>query len=343
MLARSDRKSDLAAELRAEVADLQVVDPQAGLARLTLIGTFVAAAIALAWRMDIGLGFTGVVAIGGVAYAFLIVCTHDMVHRTLTGWNWLDGSLARVISYPMLWFYGTYAELHVLHHGWNGIDLRDPERIEWTVAEYERASPPIQWYVRHQWAIDIFFLGGIGLILKTIWHGIALRQVRPRLSQQLAIDLGAMAFLHGIIGYSAYSAGLLGKYLLLWFILERTIGATMQARDHLEHYGLWHRQGNYLLTQLYTCRNLRVSTLTNWLMGGLPYHAIHHGFPQIPFNQLPTAYCRIQSLLDRRGYPSLTIGQGYIAETLQLMPFPSLIRQADGEAIASNHASLPFF
>ncbi len=48
-------------------------------------------------------------------------------------------------------------------------DLRqvDPERVQWTDAEYQRANPFLRWYVRHQWGVDVFGLGGIGLIVKT--------------------------------------------------------------------------------------------------------------------------------------------------------------------------------
>jgi fatty acid desaturase len=339
-LIQSERKADLIAQIREEVADLQNVNPWFGLARFTLLGILLSVLLGLAWQMEMGLGLIGVAAIAGIVYAFLFVCTHDMVHRTLTGWNGFDGILSRAISYPMFWCYGVYTELHALHHGWNGIDLRDPERIEWSITEYERASPLLQFYVRHQWIVDIFILGGIGLIFKTLWHGYTLRQERPHLSQQLAIDLGSMAIFHGIAIYLVYSADLLGKYILIWFVLERTMGIILQTRDHLEHYGLWHRQSNYLLTQLYTCRNLRVNPLTNWLMGGLPYHAIHHCFPQIPFNLLPIAYHRIQALLARCDYPPLVTGQGYVAETLSLISAPSLIQQAQGNAIATNHQSL---
>jgi hypothetical protein len=38
--------------------------------------------------------------------------------------------MPRLLSWPMLSPYGLYAELHRLHHGWNGIDLRDPERVQ---------------------------------------------------------------------------------------------------------------------------------------------------------------------------------------------------------------------
>ena len=92
--------------------------------------------------------------------------------------------------------------------------------------------------------------------------------------------------------------GGIGRYLLFWLILERTAGAIVQMRDHLEHYGMWGRTGGYQLTQLYSCRNLDTYPWVGWLMGGLDYHADHHAFPDIPFvgvaspveNRLPAAF-----------------------------------------------------
>ena len=82
-------------------------------------------------------------------------------------------------------------------------------------------------------------------------------------------------------------------YLLFWLILERTIGIVLQTRDHLEHYALWGNFKNHQLTQPYASRNLQTSFPVGWLMGGLNYHAVHHAFPEIPFNELPTAFERI--------------------------------------------------
>ncbi|NEP15395.1 MAG: fatty acid desaturase [Leptolyngbya sp. SIO4C1] len=106
------------------------------------------------------------------------------------------------------------------------------------------------------------------------------------------------------------------KYLLFWLLIERTVGIIIQTRDHLEHYGLWGYAGSYRLTQLYACRNVRANRFTNWLMGGLPYHSIHHAFPDIPFDQLPTAFERIEAVLAAYHLPAMTVASGYCSETL---------------------------
>ncbi|MGB7087726.1 MAG: fatty acid desaturase [Phormidesmis sp.] len=324
----TDRSANqqLLKDLRTAVGDLAGVDPWAGLTRFISLGCLTIGLSVLSWHAgQIGLFVLGAIATS-IAYAFWLICNHDATHRSLTGWAWFDTLMPRLISWPMLWPVGTYNQLHQLHHGWNGIDLRDPERVQWTAADYQ-ASPAWQrWYVRHQWVIDIFILGGIGLIGKTFLHGLNLQEHSPHLRKQMLIDLVGMVCMQGIlISFVAFHMLGLWKYLLFWIVLERGAGFIVQVRDHLEHYGLWHQTDSYQLTQLYACRNLQTPPWVNWLMGGLPYHAVHHAFPQIPYSQLPEAFKRIQDVLQRYGRPPMVMSPGYIATSLQLSACPELI------------------
>ena len=315
----------LTTELQTEIADLRQVDPRIGLFRFATIGAIVLSLTALAWSASDIRAFVGITAITGIFYAFWMLCSHDTVHQTLTGWSWFETIAPRLTIWPMFWPYGTYALLHRLHHGWNGIDLRDPERVQWTDAEYQRANPFLRWYVRHQWYLDIFVLGGIGLIIKTFVNGWKLRTVLPQLRSQLWIDLTGILVLQGGLLAFFNARDEIGRYLLFWLILERTAGAIVQARDHLEHYGMWGRTGGYQLTQLYSCRNLETYPWVGWLMGGLDYHAVHHAFPDIPCDRLPVAFGRIQAVLQRHGLPLMVRGKGYLPETLELSQQPSTI------------------
>lgn len=93
---------------------------------------------------------------------------------------------------------------------------------------------------------------------------------------------------------------------------------------------MWGRTGGYQLTQLYSCRNLETYAWVGWLMGGLDYHAVHHAFPDIPFDRLPEAFERIQAILQRHGLPLMVRGKGYLPETLELSQQPSTIGASDG-------------
>lgn len=317
--------SPLSRDLRLAVGDLEIVNPWQGVSRFGGLGMVMFSLAMVAWSAPtVGL-FLGASAIAGLTYTFWLICTHDATHHTLTGWPWFDDWMPRLISWPMLWPYDTYAQLHRLHHGWNGIDLRDPERVQWTLAEYQQATPWQQWYVRHQWAIDLLGLGGVGLILKTVLNALRLGRQFPALYRALLWDgVGILLVQTGLVILALTHHHLL-HYLLFWIVLERVIGVLLQARDHLEHYGLWGATTGHQLTQLYACRNLNTPPIVAWLMGGLNNHATHHAFPGIPFNNLPEAFRRIERVLQQYHLPPMQRDAGYVQETLHLSAQPWLI------------------
>ncbi|MDM9380347.1 fatty acid desaturase [Chlorogloeopsis sp. ULAP01] len=317
--------TSLSQELQQVTADLHRVNAWAGLLRFSVIGLIFFSLVTLAWSVSNTILFVSVTALAGVFYAFWFICTHDMIHRTLTGWTWFDSVMSRLITWPMLWPYSLYSELHRLHHSWNGIDLRDPERVQWTWQEYQQAHPLLQWYVCYQWIWDIFLLSGFGMIVKTFTKAVRFQKLVPRIRRQMLLDLTGMLIVNGVLLTIVILQGELLHYLLFWLILERIMGMIGQTRDHLEHYGLWGKFTSHQLTQLYACRNLKTSSLIGWLMGGLNYHAVHHAFPNIPFNRLPEAYERIQSILQKRGLPLMQMEPGYLQSTYWFSRHPSLI------------------
>ena len=317
--------SALSHALRSAVAELEIVNPWVGLWRFVSLGTLFLSFVWLAWSTSHWLLFVSYTAIAGVFYAFWLVCTHDMVHHTLTGWKRFDEWMPRLIAYPMLWPYGTYAQLHRLHHTWNGIDLRDPERVQWTKTSYQQATPIQQWYVRHQWYVDILLFSGLGLIAKTVYQALRLRPQFPMLSRTLLWDGLGMLVVQTSCGIAAILHDRFESYLLFWLVLERVIGLFLQTRDHLEHYGLWHTGKGHQFTQLYACRTLNTPTWAAWLMGGLNNHAMHHVFPNLPFNHLAEAFDRTQAVLVQYHLPEMVQGDGYIRETLRLSARSCLI------------------
>jgi len=313
-------------DLRTATQDLYQMNPWLGLLRFGVLGVSCLAFVGLAWSREslvVSLAWTFP---AGLIYAFWLICSHDAVHHTLTGWVWFDELSARPISWLMLWPVGIYSELHRLHHSWNGRDLRDPERVQWTLEEYRQASLWQQWYVRYQWFVDLLLLGGIGLILKTWVRGFQLRSVYPRLTRQMFLDSCGMVLMQGsLVATILLTHQSLLHYILFWLVLERTIGVVMQTRDYLEHYGLWRNGNCHQVNQLYTSRNLRVPPGCGWLVGGLHYHAVHHAFPGIPYNQLATAFQRVQAVLVAHNCEAMVVGDGYVREALKLAQHPALI------------------
>ncbi|MBE9065996.1 fatty acid desaturase [Leptolyngbya cf. ectocarpi LEGE 11479] len=298
--------------LQEAVADLQAVNGWTGFWRFTILGVATLGCMALAWTASSEWLFWGGTLVAGVFYALWLICTHDASHHTLWGWPLAEEILARVISWPMLWPVGVYSELHCLHHGWNGLDVRDPERYQRTTQEFQQSSAWGQWYIRHQWVVNIFILGGFGIIAKTLRSGLQFQGQLPRLRRQLWIDGWGIGLVQtGLLTAVVLSRTSVLRYLLFWLCLERVVGAIAQTRAHLEHYGLWHPVGGHQLTQLYASRNVQTSAWLGWLIGGLNYHAVHHAFPGIPFDQLPEAHKRIQSVLTEHGLPVMEMEHGY--------------------------------
>jgi fatty acid desaturase len=338
---RTATVNNIAQELQQVTANLYQVNPKAGLIRFSILGLIFLGLVILAWSVPNNILFVVATMLAGVFYGFWFICTHDMVHQTLTGWTWFDTIMPRLISWPMLWPYSIYAEIHRLHHGWNGIDLRDPERLQWTWQEYQQAHPLIRWYVRHQWFCDILIFAGMGLIIKTFIKGVRLQNIVANMRRQILLDVVGMLFVHSILLTLALSQGQVLRYLLFWIILERVIGIIAQTRDHLEHYALWGKFSTHQLTQLYACRNIQTSSLVGWLMGGLDYHAVHHTFPNIPFNQLPEAFERMQKVLQKYNLPLMKLEPGYVKSTYWLSHHPSLIGEVDSSDTTHRHRMIP--
>ena len=310
-------------ELRNATADLYQVNPAVGLGRFFSLGAATLAGLAFAWSSESWWSFGLGCSFAGLTYSFWIICNHDAAHRTLTGWNWFDAIAPRLISWPILVPHGTYAAIHSLHHAWNAVDLRDPERIQRTLAEYEQASGLQRWAARHQWVLNALVLGITGLILKTVRSGLRNRDQCPQVQQQVLLDIAGMVVTQGgillTLLLSHVSAHIWLRYAVMLLLLERIMSLVIQGRDYLEHYGRWQKQDSHLLTQLYGTRNIKTYGIVSWLMGGLPHHSIHHAFPGIAFNQLPLAQARVEAVLRDRHYPPIPQGSGYLKTSWQMM------------------------
>ena len=106
----------LVRELCAAVADLggehtRAERLQAALRLLILVVVLLGGSW-LYWRLPLGWIAISAVLVAGVAYALLLIATHEMVHGTLLGSPRLERYLACLLSWPMVWPYLTYARLH---------------------------------------------------------------------------------------------------------------------------------------------------------------------------------------------------------------------------------------
>lgn len=305
----------LTRDLCAAVADLlrppTAFERALALLRLGLLMAVLTGCCWWFWLLPAGLPALLILLVAGGAYALLLIASHEMVHGTLLGWPRLERVLGCLLGWPMAWPYNTYARLHRLHHGWNAIDPRDPERTQVLPAERQRAGPLRRWVHRHLLVWRTLVLAGIGLIADTAWKGWRLQAVDPGLTAARWLDGLGVTLVQAALLAMASAHGVLVRYLLFWLVLERVIGAIVQARGLVEHHGLWRHQSSPLLSQLYGSRTVRAGAWLNALMGGLPHHSAHHAFPAIPSSRLPLASARVAAVLVAHGQPPVPSVAGY--------------------------------
>ena len=290
-------------DLHAAVADLQAkpVDPAIGRLAL-LLGLLALGGIGYwmlpAWPLRLAAAL-----LVALAETLLLIATHEACHGTLLGHRRLELALAALISWPMAWPLFSYRLLHRLHHRWNGCDRRDPERVDLT-----QRSP---------WR-PLVLAGGVGLILRTLQEVLQLQAQQPALRRALLIDAIGVCVVQGLILLVVFQHGQWLTYGLCWLLVERVAGALLQLRGAIEHWQLSQPQAHPLLTQLYSSRTVAVPGWLTSLLGRLPHHSVHHGFPTIPADRLEQATARVDEVLHRHGYPPLPRCQGY-SEALMLL------------------------
>ena len=300
------------------------VDRLASAGRLLGLLLLLVGAMAAYWLLPAGFAGSLVLLLAGVAYALLLIATHEMVHGTLFGWRSLEYCLACLLSWPMAWPFATYARLHLLHHRWNGVDERDPERTQNLLDDPLPASPLEHWLQRHPFAVRCLLLGGVGLIVATAGQGWRLRRVDPRLDRTRRLDGGGVMLLQSCLLALVIHQGVLLRYALFWLVLERVIGTVVQYRGLVEHHGLWRQADGRAgadplpqrLRQLATSRDVASGPWLNALMGGLPHHSTHHAFPALSTARLPAATLRLHAVLRSQRWPLPTRLESY-ASALQ--------------------------
>lgn len=311
------------------LSDLHVQHPLRGTAKtlVALVALFATTLFAL--TRDGGTAYVVWCVIASVVYSAVFVLTHDAIHHTLSGYPLFDEIAARLISYPALWFHALYKELHVLHHKMNGNDLHDPERPWWTEREYREASPLKRWYIRHQWPVDMFLLGGFGFIGHHVAEGLKHYRGSRAIRRALWSDVAGLFVVNGVIYGTAYYFGAVGKWVGFYLIAERVVGMIHQMRSRIEHYGLWGKEEVPLATQLHNSRNIRTGKLASFYFNGLNFHSVHHAFPRIPYYHLEEAHRRLLALVGRESGKPLAEDDGYLRTMWRLVRNPVVIRDAD--------------
>ncbi|MBM3258239.1 MAG: fatty acid desaturase [Candidatus Sericytochromatia bacterium] len=328
------------AELASLVRDLAVVRHGPGLLQVAVRGLVMlglAAVVARGAVLREPWVFGGGLVVLAFWVASAMILTHDAIHRTLTGIRWLDDGLPPLLSWPLLWPHLTYGRLHLLHHKWNGTDIRDPERIEPLPHERAAAGRLGRWRMKHRFWIRVFFDGGVGLIVEMARHGYKLRDEDPRMRRALVLDLVGLVFTQGMLYGGAWWTGehVLGgrggemalAWGLVWLVLERFVGAIMQFRGQIEHDGLWGSGPTFFDTQWAGCRNVATHPLVARYFNYLNFHSIHHAFAFVPWYALEEGHRRIAGRLAEAGFQDVPedgyVGAACLVTRIGLLEVPT--------------------
>lgn len=314
-------------DLESLIRDLEAIRPWRGLLKSGIgYGIFMLLALGAIYSpsplLSLGLAF-----VAGLVVTTLMVMTHDAIHRTLTGWAWYDELYPVAVSYPLLWPHQTYRELHKIHHKMNGSDENDPERVQWTEEEYAKAHKFIKSYVRNQWIVDIFVMGGIGYIIGTLNRAAPFARHIKSVRRALIIDAVGIVGVNALIYSVCIAQGLGLKYFLLYILVERMVGGLQQLRAHTEHYGRFGKAAHYFETQIFNCRNIRTNQLVSFFFNGLNFHSVHHAFVKVPFYNLGEAHRRLVAVYGDK-YPILE-EDSYFNVALRAIKRPILIGETD--------------
>lgn len=263
--------------------------------------------------------------ISALAYVPLMVATHDALHHTLTGWRSFDEAFARVVSYPVGWVFGIYSSLHKVHHKLNGVCVDDPERINASHAEWERAEGWQMFYLRHQWLISIFIFAGIGGISHHLYLALQRCERYRGLKKMIVTDLVGITVTQIALLALSYVVCGNAKWVLMYFIYERVLGAILQFRRLIEHYGLSAPESRFHEAQIIASRNIRTSEFVSRYFNRLNYHSLHHAFPKIPFYHLPKAHAEMIEILTQDERALVTISDGYFRTAWQLHKTPRAV------------------
>ena len=232
----------------------------------------------------------------GVAIAFLFTLQHECTHRTPFASGrlneWVGHGAGLLIAQPFLWF----RYFHLAHHRHTHDPLRDPELAGGGKPESRGA----------------WLLHASGW---TYWAGHA-RTFAAGLTGRLAADYlpaGAMPRIVREIRAmaAAYVAALLFTVLVSPALARAWLLPVLVGMPALRLYVLAeHGRCAHVADLFASTRTTLTNRLVRALAWNMPYHAEHHGHPDVPFHRLPELHGLARPHLEvvQEGYARFTLG-----------------------------------
>lgn len=267
-MSHSDFLAGLPAETRAALAERS---DRAGLAHLAVhagailaLGALLAARVPLWWTL---------VPVQGVLIAFLFTLQHECTHRTPFASRGLNEWTGRVAGFLIFQPFEWFRWFHLAHHR----HTHDPERDP----ELQGGGKP---ETRGAWLLHVsgwpYWAGHArtfaGALQGRLDAGYLPRGARPRIVREARVMLGLYA--------AALAFTLLASPVLVrvW-LLPVLVGMPALRLYVLAEHGRCPHAADLFESTRTTITNALVRRLA-WNM---PFHAEHHGLPDVPFHRLP--------------------------------------------------------
>lgn len=208
-----------------------------------------------------------------------LIAFHEAAHGALCPVGFVNGFLGRLTGFISLMSLSLYRAAHHWHHAYIG-DPRDEEF--WPLNDPEQP----RWKRR----LAAFLELTCGLVYTPLlFLRMFLRRdsaVRDRAVRRMIwLELAGIAVYQVVVWSVAVWLGLVPT-LVVGFLIPAAIAGNVQSlRKYVEHVGLIGAKGG--LTR--SVRNHSpLGRLVSWLLFHEPYHDVHHLYPKVPQESLPT-------------------------------------------------------
>lgn len=303
--------------LRRAVIEAGLLDRRYGyyLGRISLSFAFVAAAVALAFVVPAGLGWSVLVTLAlGFGFAQVAMVGHDSGHHAVfkrARPNWALGQLAFSLTLGLSFWY--WRNRHNQHHTETNDEADDPDLTGgglFTLSEREAATRTgwRRWVVRRQaylfWPAVTFALSILIRFEGWIFSIKKLRGDRRR------VELVLLVLHHMLWALPVLWLG--WGWLAIYLGGQVVAGAYLSMIIAPNHKGMpiWAagQKLTFLERQVISTRNIAPSPLADFLFGGLNYQIEHHLFPTIPRANLARARAIVRPFCDAQGIPYEEVG-----------------------------------
>lgn len=229
-------------------------------------------------------------------FAPLHECTHGTAFRSRR----LNAAGAWVAGLVLGFAPSVYRALHFAHHRHTHDPEKDPELATAPALFSIWPTNIVSWLLMISgWSYIVLKLGaavGFSLLPYSAWERIAPWAPPIKQRPRLAWEARAVTLFWGVLALAALTVP-----GLKWILLAVLIGHVFQA--------VWlsteHRGRPHAGPVLARTRSIRTPSFVRWWIWNMNYHAEHHGWPTIPWHNLPALHWHIAKHLD-------DFGQGYI-------------------------------